>query len=705
MPWSSGDDISISFQDFSGSNKMLISKPVTGGNRLALGSGTTEVLSVTSAGKVGIGISNPGAKLDVSGDFKRGEVYHTTISRSLTQNAGDYIEIGSFANNGYGFYAEFTVYAHSCGEIQMEKFKFMSTSYSSGVSGSWIELPLEGSNDLYGNAQAIAIDVMNPDRTTTASPVYARLRTKTAPCATMGVTVILSTNVAFTPTSVSGTGAVVQTGYLGSNKWQFPVSSTAWNNTSEGLFISSSGNVGIGNISPSAKFEVAGQVKITGGVPALGKVLTSDGVGLATWESFTSGGVGGWTDDGTAVRLTTISDYVGIGTATPGAPLQVNGEIVANGLFGAVSGAPDNTIWAVSKNTYPNWGIFYNEGTPDYIEFKTGGTLSSRIVLDDGSAHFGLNGGNVGIGTASPGYKLHVAGSMRWGGTGSSAPYVYSDEDASGIYMEQVGTTTANSRIRLQSSPSGSQSSYSQFFVDPVNGFSFMSSAGGNSGYVGIGTITPNANLHIYANAAGRSMIRAEATSENSYLVLDRTADNATIVNKNDGTLRINHSGSSADAHMVILTNGFVGIGTATPSQALHVVGSICYTGGIGACSDFRYKQNITPLSNSLSNILKIQGVNYFWRTEEFPKNKFNKEKQIGFIAQDLEKIYPEIILTDDKGYKSVDYSRLTPMLVEAIKELNSKNESQNASQEKLILQLKNTIDEMQKKIEKLEKK
>ena len=264
---------------------------------------------------VGIGTTNPSAKLHVPGDFKRGEVYQTTVSRSLTQNVGDYIEIGAFTNNGVGFYAEFSIYTHACGVIQMENFKFMTTSYSSGVSGSWIELPLEGSNDLYNNTQAIAIDVMNPDRTTTGSPVYARLRTKAGTCSTMGVTVIINTNVGFTPSTGSGVGGVVQPGYLGSNKWQFPVSPTAWNNTSSGLFITSNGNVGIGTTSPQKTLDVNGAFR----VDAPNKITQ-----ITEHFSLFSGTISG---PGNWPSCTDPAKIVTIGTITSGAYAPIEIEI------------------------------------------------------------------------------------------------------------------------------------------------------------------------------------------------------------------------------------------------------------------------------------------------------------------------------------------------------------------------------------------
>lgn len=66
---------------------------------------------------------------------------------------------------------------------------------------------------------------------------------------------------------------------------------------------------------------------------------------------------------------------------------------------------------------------------------------------------------------------------------------------------------------------------------------------------------------------------------------------------------------------------------------------------------------------------MQINAVHYNWKTEEFPNMNFNDKLQTGFIAQDLEKIFPEMVFTDDAGYKSIDYSRLTPLLVETIKE------------------------------------
>ena len=121
-------------------------------------------------------------------------------------------------------------------------------------------------------------------------------------------------------------------------------------------------------------------------------------------------------------------------------------------------------------------------------------------------------------------------------------------------------------------------------------------------------------------------------------------------------------------------------------------------------CSDLRYKKEIEPMTNVLPMVLKLQGVKYNWRTDEFPTMHFDDKREIGIIAQDLEKIFPEIVNTNEEGYKSVDYGKLSPVLIEAIKELNTKYENQqkiNEAQQKILENLKLEIDLLKKQNQK----
>jgi Chaperone of endosialidase len=116
--------------------------------------------------------------------------------------------------------------------------------------------------------------------------------------------------------------------------------------------------------------------------------------------------------------------------------------------------------------------------------------------------------------------------------------------------------------------------------------------------------------------------------------------------------------------------------------------GSITFSVAAGVFSDYRFKTNVLPLSGTLNKLNRINGVSYDMRIDEFPGMSFSKERQIGFIAQDLEKVYPELIRTDDQGFKSVMYATMTPILVEAIKELNKKVEQLEKENLKLSAEL-----------------
>lgn len=137
-----------------------------------------------------------------------------------------------------------------------------------------------------------------------------------------------------------------------------------------------------------------------------------------------------------------------------------------------------------------------------------------------------------------------------------------------------------------------------------------------------------------------------------------------------------------------------------------------CYVSGWSQCSDGRLKKNIEIIPNALSKILNIKGITFNWRKDEFPDFKFDDGTKLGFIAQDMEKVIPEIVKTEPDGYKSIDYINLTPVLVEAIKEqqkiINSEKEeikSLNDEIKSLINQmssLKKSLDEQKIEISKI---
>lgn len=111
-------------------------------------------------------------------------------------------------------------------------------------------------------------------------------------------------------------------------------------------------------------------------------------------------------------------------------------------------------------------------------------------------------------------------------------------------------------------------------------------------------------------------------------------------------------------------------------------------SGTVTQSSDERLKTGIRPLENSLEKISRINGVKYFWKD---PKK--DPSEQIGVIAQDVEKEFPELVKTDGNGVKSVEYANLVSPLIEAVKELKTDAEKKDAE-----------IAELRTRLERLEK-
>ena len=115
--------------------------------------------------------------------------------------------------------------------------------------------------------------------------------------------------------------------------------------------------------------------------------------------------------------------------------------------------------------------------------------------------------------------------------------------------------------------------------------------------------------------------------------------------------------------------------------------------------SDRRWKKNIQPLRSPLDKITGLQGVSYEWKVDEYDDLGFTEGKQVGLVAQAVERVLPELVSEDRNGYKSVSYSKLTAVLVEAVKELNKENERQD----KLIKDQSIQFQKRQAEIEKLQ--
>ena len=153
------------------------------------------------------------------------------------------------------------------------------------------------------------------------------------------------------------------------------------------------------------------------------------------------------------------------------------------------------------------------------------------------------------------------------------------------------------------------------------------------------------------------------------------------VTANSSGTVRVNANiqfGGTSSSLFVANTVARVGVGAGitNPQSSLHVNGAIYATGDITAyyTSDKRLKNNIVKIDDALEKVRWLNGVKFDWNKDAIsnlvdvgPK----PDNDIGLIAQDVEKIFPEVVTERADGYKAVDYSRLVPVLIEAIKELS----------------------------------
>ena len=102
-----------------------------------------------------------------------------------------------------------------------------------------------------------------------------------------------------------------------------------------------------------------------------------------------------------------------------------------------------------------------------------------------------------------------------------------------------------------------------------------------------------------------------------------------------------------------------------TISGNLSVTGTITATDNITAYSDISIKENIQSIPNALDKVLQLRGV-------EFDRTDLEGEHQIGVIAQEVESVIPEVVVTGEEGLKSVAYGNLVGLLIEAVKDLNA---------------------------------
>jgi Chaperone of endosialidase len=360
---------------------------------------------------------------------------------------------------------------------------------------------------------------------------------------------------------------------------------------------------------------------------------------------------------------------------------EPTGEAVA--LNGTISGVDGFAIVGTSLNTTPfnTIGVYgENRGTNNVGYGILGSHFGSGIGVG-GSTNTGI--GVSGFSSSGKGVKGQSSSSGDGVyGSSNTGNGVYGTSTNKGIY----GYTTSNTGTGVYGYGENSSGTGVYGLSDGgygVIGYSLgggTNAAGGyftgsskalitGSGKVGIGLNNPNEILDINGRTRIYHNLNTAGIWMNNSLNGLSTSDGSFFGNKSDTEAGI---WIGNNWRWWVNSAGTMFAGTINASSATFT--GCVVASNLSCPSDLRFKKNISPITNSLSNLFKIEGVNYQWRRDEFPDKKFSDKSQIGFIAQEIEKIFPEMVATDERGFKSVDYARLTPVLVEAIKELSLKN-------------------------------
>ncbi len=511
-------------------------------------------------------------------------------------------------------------------------------------------------------------------------------------------------------------------------------SSRPWATTGDHISNTNTGNVGIGTATPTARLHVDGDIQSTGGISADGALsvggdISADGAlwiaggggvldqsqelasgsagGTEVWQSFTPGvsgaivnvsvrvsgvatatsallavyeghGIGGTLLTSGSVQIPVGTEqWVDLPVASP--PVLQAGQQYTFRMFNSSGGL---LFRMASGDPYPG-GSMGNSSID--LAFRTYVRSAPNVLTVAGGASFA---GNVGIRTTSPSARLSL------GPDNANTKLAIWDIGTGPSQMMGIGVGPAQFRLHLPDSTN-------RFvFLDEPDGSALVTIRG--TGNVSIGPGITNDKLGVEAGLLidAANLAEGPPLSGEPYRGLRMGGPNSGEgISSNRTVGSDNQSGldfyTARAARLSITNSGNVGIGTQSPSQRLHVVGNICATGTIGVCSDARFKEHVEPVAGALEKVDRLRGVAFDWKREEFPDHQFAEDRQLGFIAQEVEKVLPQVVSRGADGYLSVDYGRLTPVLVEALRELRKLHSNQLAQRDARIDLLEREIQEL----------
>jgi hypothetical protein len=417
----------------------------------------------------------------------------------------------------------------------------------------------------------------------------------------------------------------------------------------------------------------------------------------------------------TVESVTTDATLTGSGTTT--SPLKIARQSATTGQVLKYNG----TTWSPADNKAEGLTLPYKDSTTvadKETVFKLtciGNTWSSAITGVSKSANgTGVVGegafGVMGYATAAGGTGIRGVNASTTG-PGWGLAGVVNSSDGGGVW--------GSGGLYGVKADAGSSSGYGIYgTASSTSGTTYgvygrVSSAAGFSGYfkggkfyvggrTGIGTETPSAGLHLKGAGFPDSFmfLEADAAQDAGFRLYEGGVAKWHIFNSSGaGGFQI-YNNAGQTAIFCKQTSALVGINTTEPTQTLDVNGVARIRGmmtGVVAttvyrtadgtlitgASDIRLKENITPLQNSLEKVMQLNGVTFTWKADP------NKKQNIGFIAQEFEKVIPELVFTNESdGYKGINYAEVSAVLAEAIKQLKAENDRLKAENEQVCSRL-----------------
>ncbi len=361
---------------------------------------------------------------------------------------------------------------------------------------------------------------------------------------------------------------------------------------------------------------------------------------------------------------------VGIGISQPRANLHVEGSTY---LFGSVGINTDFPLapFSVEGNSFLNGNL--SLGTSNQFASHTfSNSLGNKFSLYGNSTT-----SQYGMGIQSGLLQLYtdVAAASFAFGYGSSTSFT----ERVRIYNSGYDGMVMNGRIILRNGTSDLNGGAGVWMTNPANTalLGFMGAQNSNNiGFYGgpnnWGFIynTTNGRIGINNNAPNAQLAFSASLEKKITLYPGATGDVGMSVSGNDFRLYADNINARISFGYDDYGAGFISRAYVPASGVVAlVVGGQINANGTIYNSDARYKKNIFTLNNSLEKVMQLRGVGYEMRKEEFPSMQFASGIEVGLIAQEVEKIIPQVVSTNADGYKSVDYARLIPLLIEALKE------------------------------------